>query len=339
MPYPPPENQALFDRWIEYLARNRNRAPATQRIYRLALRRLDECLEGAPVSGATAEDLLLFTGPWLHRKGVNAHSRRIYVTVMRGFFDWLHAQKMVAASPAAGLSFPEIGRRLPRVMSLENAEKLLWAPDFSTFAGLRDGCIIAILLGCGLRASGICALNQEDLVARDIAGKPRLALRVTEKGDRERLVPVPTDADLLLRIYLQHPDLAAIDRALPDGQRILFVRLARGSTPEHEFRGAERRMKRKAVLDLVQRHGKRAGIDLAQLHPHALRHLYGTELVEADVDTLTVQKLMGHADAKTTAIYVHLAAHKLTQASDKGSPLAKIKTPVSALLKRLGTRS
>lgn len=86
---------------------------------------------------------------------------------------------------------------------------------------------------------------------------------------------------------------------------------------------------------MVLRHGRRAGVPEDQLHPHAVRHLYGTELAEDDVDLLIRQQLLGHADPKSTEVYTHLAARKLTSSVDRANPLAKIKSPMSQLLQEL----
>ena len=89
---------------------------------------------------------------------------------------------------------------------------------------------------------------------------------------------------------------------------------------------------------MMRKHGEDAGIDTAQLHPHALRHLYGTELIESDVSQSITQDLLGHADPKSTKIYVHLATRKLFHEVDRANPLSKIKSPVSDLLGRLDKR-
>ena len=117
--------------------------------------------------------------------------------------------------------------------------------------------------------------------------------------------------------------------------QVLFVSVRNRTVPEHEYRGENRRLRRKAVLDMIKKHGKQQGINLEQLHPHALRHLYGTELREEEIDLITRQRLMGHADPKTTEIYDHLAMRKVTRDVDRGNPLAKIRTPATDLLRQL----
>jgi site-specific recombinase XerD len=103
----------------------------------------------------------------------------------------------------------------------------------------------------------------------------------------------------------------------------------------HEHIGEKRRLTTKAIRDVINRYGKRLGIPAAELHPHAMRHLFGTELQEEDTPTLSISELMGHADPKSTAIYAQLAMRKKMATMDRAAPLSKMKTPVSELLKRL----
>lgn len=327
-----------IDKFLAFYRDNRGRSGRTVEIYRLALLRLQDFLAESNLDWkqASHDDLLLFTGLWLHRKGLkDPISRRPHVAAVRVFYHWAASRGLVKNSPAESIPYPFIGRKLPRVLTLANAEKLMWAPDFSTFEGVRDGAMLGLLIGCGLRVSGIVALNQGAILQETLEGQPRLVLRVIEKGNKERRLPVPEQADLLLRLYLEHPDLKQIDRALPSGDQVLFVSTRNRLVPAHEYRGENRRLRRRAVLMMVKKYGDQQGIPEEQLHPHALRHLYGTELREDEVDLITRQRLMGHADPKTTAIYDHLAFRKVTRDVDRANPLAKIRTPASDLLQRL----
>lgn len=325
----------LIESFLSYKQHNDGRSVRTVKAYGDALARLVEFFGERDPLLATPGDLDLFAGIWLHKRGVEAISRRPYVSAVREFYKWLEAAGHAKSNTAAGLSYPKHGRKIPRVITLVNAERLMWAPDFSTFEGVRDGAMLAVLMGCGLRVMGLVTLNEGDLGRRELDGEVRLVLKAREKGDRERLVPVPREAELLLQLYLEHPDLKEIDRTLPNGDRVLFVSTMNRMCLPHEYIGERRRLSSWAVRDTIQRHGKRAGIDQEQLHPHALRHLYGTELAESDIDLLTRQDLLGHEDPKSTAIYTHLAMRKKMQVVDRANPLGKMKTPVSELLKRL----
>lgn len=331
----------LFEDFLLFKADNDGVADRTVRAYRDCLGRFEAWLGERDPLQVRGDDLIVFCGPYLH-KGLSLSpvSRTPYVAAVREFYRWASTVRgLMLANPADAVGYPRKGRKLPRVLSLDNAERLMWAPNFDSFDGVRDAAMLSLLIGCGLRVAGLVRLNEGHIVPQVVDGEPRLALRPTEKGAKERLVPVPREADLLLRVYLEHPALAEIVRDTDDGDRVLFVTVRNRRVPAHLYYGEARRFSTRGVLGMIQRHGKAAGIPADQLHPHALRHLFGTELAEEDVDLLERQKLMGHEDPKSTAIYTHLAMRKLTRSVDKGNPLGKVSTPVSALLEQLGSRA
>ncbi|WP_426056893.1 tyrosine-type recombinase/integrase [Janthinobacterium sp. PSPC2-1] len=325
----------LIVKFVEWKTHNAGRSKRTAEAYTAALTRFSGFLGGRDLLLATVDDTNLFGGLWLHKQGVNNVSRRPYIAAVREFYKWLRATKQIDSDPAAGLTYPQTGRKLPAMMTLTSAEAIMWAPDFSTFTGVRDSAILSLLLGCGLRRDGVAALNTSSLVQQDYKGDTRFTLHVIEKGNKERSMPVPREVDMVLRLYLEHEFLATVDRTLPDGDQVLFISTNNMMVPAHEYTGERRRLAPKAIWEIVRKHGKAAGIPAKQLHPHALRHLYGTELLESDVDLLVRQELMGHADPKSTAIYTHLAMRKKMAENDRSNPLAKIRTPVGDLISKL----
>jgi integrase/recombinase XerD len=325
----------LITKFIDWKRYNQGASVRTGEAYAAALARFELFLDGRDVLVATIDDVELFGGLWLHKQGVTAISRRPYIAAVREFYKWLLKASLVKTDPAAGLSYPKHGRTLPNMMTLASAEKLMWAPDFGTFLGVRDAAIISILLGCGLRREGVVMLNESSIMTTELKGDRRYMLKVTEKGDKERTVPVPREVDMVLRLYLEHEDMKSIDRTLADGDKVLFVSVKNMTVPAHEYIGERRRMAPKAVWEIIKKHGTAAGISSDQLHPHALRHLYGTELLESDVDLLIRQELMGHADPKSTGIYTHLATRKKMAEADRANPFAKIRTPVGDLISKL----
>jgi integrase/recombinase XerD len=332
-----PAVEAVIERYIVWQELNQGASVHTTRQYRGHVRRLARWCQanGFELLHVERDALQAFVGPWLHKAGLGPVSRQQVVSAVRGFYRWCVSARLIQDDPASTLERPRAGRRLPTVMTLAAAERLMWAPDLETFLGVRDAAILGVLLGCGLRVAGVCALNERNLIWAKERGRESLTLKVLEKGDRDRLVPVPDEARLLLHLYLGHPDLATINRALPDGDQVLFVSTKNGLVPEHAYHGEARRIGHLAVRRLLLKHGKAAGLPREILHPHAARHLYGTELAESDVHLLAQQKLMGHVDPKSTEIYTHLAQRKLREAVERGNPLSKISTPVSDLAKRL----
>lgn len=362
MPLPPenPDFLGALDAWLKWLQFNSGRSPATVTKYRSHLERFCRWYADPPADPKlapvgedplrpTLSDLELFSGLYAHAVlKLKPRARRPLVSALRGFYAWLGASGRAPGNAAAVLAQPKAGRRLPRAVSLADAERLLMAPDVSTLQGIRDASMLALLMGCGLRRSGLVGLNESSLKwYRDDNGSDRLVIRVLEKGDKERLVPVPNEASLLVRAYLGHGDLVDIDRTLPNGDSVLFVSLRNRLIPDCDYHGEARRLSPDGVFDAVKRAAEVAGVDPAIAHPHALRHLYGAELSEDDVPVLTMQALFGHADPKSTEIYTLIADRKLRKVVDKSSPLAKMRGPLLDSLRSLeratrhttGTRS
>lgn len=329
----------LIESFLEFKQHNAGRSERTVQVYRLALTRLLEFFGDRDPLLATHDDLVVFSGIWLHRRGLtDPVSRRPHVAAIREFYGWLLDNKYIRGNPAVGVPYPKSGRKIPRVMTMKSAEKLMWAPDFNTFEGVRDAAMLGLLVGCGLRASGLVSLNVSNVIEAELDGQVRLNLKVTEKGSKERMIPIPIQADMLLRIYMGHEELFGIDRTLANGDQVLFVTTMNRTCTIDEYRGERRRMNRRSVRDMIAKYGQREGISVDQLHPHAMRHLFGTELIEDDVNILNAQLLLGHADTKSTAIYNHTAMRKLTREMDRANPLSKMSTPVSDLLKQLGKK-
>jgi integrase/recombinase XerD len=338
-PRKPMNNVDLIRDFVTWKQRNQGRSERTAEMYGDTLLRLVRAMDERSLLELNAEDLVLFTGPLLHKQGVNALSRRPHIAAIRGFFKWAKRTGHVRADPAATIDYPKHGRKLPRLISLANAEKLMWSIDFSTFHGVRDSAMLGLLIGCGLRISGLLDLTREQIVSTTHEGKPRLCIRTMEKGERQRQIPVPEPAEVMLRVYLEHPALKSIDCLLADGSHLLFVSTKNSGCPEHEFHGARRRLSRKTVAHMIQRRGTKAGIPQDQLHAHAMRHLFGTELAESDIDILQRMDLMGHRNAKSTEIYEQVAMRKRFTIMDSAAPLAKMTTPVSEVLQRLQAAS
>ncbi len=325
----------LIERYATWKRYNDGAAPSTVAHYVAHVRRLAAHLS-KPLSRATPDELEAWSGPELHRQGLKPNGRRNAIAALRDFYAYLLRHGVVQTSPAAGLSYPKSGRSLPVAMPLQHAEALMWAPDLDTFKGVRDSAMLSVLLGCGLRVSGLVALDEQDLWFTEDKKGEHLILRIREKGDHERMVPAPSVTRLAVRAYLGHRELDTIDRRTPEGNKVLFVSLGNRMVPQHEYHGESRRLSVWAVQEMIRRYADQAKIPEQFAHPHALRHLFGQELAEADVDSIIRQKLLGHADPKSTEIYSHIAFRKLRRDLEKSSPFQRIKTPLSDLVEQLG---
>lgn len=340
-------NSAL-DTWCTWLEMNNGRATATVTKYRCYLERYATWVIDPPADPKLAPqdtvdplqpslaDLELFAGLYSHSMKLTPRARRPLVSSLRGFFEWLSSTGKAAGNPAASLVQPKAGRPLPKAMQLHHAEKLLMSPDITTWNGVRDSCILMLFMGCGLRLSGLRRLNESALVWHtDDHRREALAIRVVEKGERERLQPVPREAAMLLRAYLGHDETRAIPRTLPDGDRVLFVTQHNNTVSPADYYGEARRISATYIQQMVKERCEAVGVPTDVAHPHALRHLFGAELAEDDVSQVTHQTLMGHASADSTEIYSHIAARKLRREVERANPLAKMKGPLLDSLRTL----
>ncbi|MTD32447.1 tyrosine-type recombinase/integrase [Paludibacterium denitrificans] len=250
----------LFEEFLLFKAENDSSSDRTVKAYRDILVRFENWLVSGDPLKQTGDTLLAFTGPYLHKHLQLAPvSRTPYVACVREFYRWASAVRhLIGKDPAQAVPYPRRPGKLPRVLSLDNAERLMWAPDFGSFEGVRDAAMLSLLIGCGLRVGGLVSLNESHLTAQLVDNEPRMAIKPTEKGAKERLIPVPREAELLLRVYLEHPDLQTIERETANSDRVLFVTTRNRRCPPHEYYGEKRRFSPRGVLAMIQRHGKRA---------------------------------------------------------------------------------
>ncbi|MGQ5427132.1 site-specific tyrosine recombinase [Thermophilibacter sp. ZX-H3] len=205
------------------------------------------------------------------------------VSAIKGLHRFMVADELCSAFPTADLPLPAKPARLPDVISVEAAARLLDQPFPQTPSGLRDHAILEILYGCGLRASELCGLDLRSVVLDEAL------LRVHGKGEKERVVPVMGTAAAALSAYLERGRGGLVGRR---PTQAVFLNVRGG------------RLSRQSVHAIVERYGRVAGIE--GLHPHTLRHSYATHLLEGGADLRAVQELLGHANIATTQLYTHV---------------------------------
>lgn len=337
-----PDDDTLIDAFLSHKEISQGRSAGTVGKYRYRLSTLAVFLNarGKRLVSAEPDDLIEFAGLYLHQSGVAPRSRRPAIAAIRGFYRWLKQRRLIEEDPSTKVEYPKIGRKLPHVLPARYAERLFMQPDLGTLRGIRDAAIFGVLLGAGIRVSGLVALNQEDMVVdRDEEnGTDIVSIRVSEKGGHDRLVPLPVESYLMIRAYLGHQDLERIDRTLPDGKTVLFVSTQNRTVSPADYYGAARRLRTGSIRRMILRYGTRAKVPREYLHPHSFRHLFGTELAEAGIDVHLRQALMGHTSIESTLLYDKLSIRRLNAAVIKANPLVRIKTPVSGLVDELRKR-
>lgn len=231
--------------------------------------------------------------------GLSSRSAARLLSSLRGFFRYLAREEVLAADPTADLHSPSLWQTVPHVLSPDEVERLLAAPDTSKPLGLRDRAMLETLYATGLRVSELVGLE-----LAEVRLDPGF-VRVLGKGRKERLVPLGRSA------------IQWIGRYIEDGRS----RLDRHGRPELylNFRGG--RLTRQGFWKILRAHGLAAGIR-SQLSPHVVRHSFATHLLDHGADLRAVQMMLGHASLTTTEIYTHVARERLQRLYDAKHPRA-----------------
>ena len=221
--------------------------------------------------------------------GSTATSANRRLTVFRRFFRWTLRERMTTVDPTLRLDAARQPLRVPTSLSEAQVAALLEAPDANVPLGLRDRAMLELLYASGLRVSELVGLKTVNVSLVEVA------LRVTGKGSKERLVPFGEEA------------LAWLQRYLGEARALI---LAGRSSDALFVTGRGGAMTRQMFWKLVKSHAARAGVAVP-LSPHTLRHAFATHLLNHGADLRAVQMLLGHADISTTTIYTHVARERL----------------------------
>ena len=217
---------------------------------------------------------------------------------LRRFYGWLLRDNRIGEDPTALIEAPRLGRPLPRSLTEAEVEALLAAPDTGTVLGLRDRTMLEVLYASGLRVSELVNLAPSQVNLQ------QGVVRITGKGNKERLVPLGEEAVVWLERYLTEARPALVKGQPCDA---VFVTRRREA------------MTRQAFWYMIKRHARTAGID-KPLSPHTLRHAFATHLLNHGADLRVVQMLLGHSDLSTTQIYTHVARARLKQLHARHHP-------------------
>jgi len=287
-----PQSQSGIDSFIDALwledGLSKNTLAAYRRDLSLYAGWLGAKEQGGRALDQTAvEDIQLYFS--VRHASTKATSANRRLTVFKRYFHWALRERLIAADPTLKIQSTKPMPRNVKTLSEAQVESLLGAPSEDTALGLRDRAMLELLYASGLRVSELVGLKTFHLSLNDGV------VRVTGKGDKQRLVPFGQVARIWIERYLAQARLEILG-----GQQTedLFV-TARGSG-----------MSRVMFWMLVKKYAQRAGIT-SPLSPHTLRHAFATHLLNHGADLRAVQMLLGHADISTTTIYTHVARERL----------------------------
>jgi integrase/recombinase XerD len=222
---------------------------------------------------------------WINSFGISATSQARIISGIKAFFKYLVLEDVIKSSPAELMESPKIGRKLPDTLSTVEINTLISAIDLSNSNGHRNKAILETLYGCGLRVTELITLKISNLFFQDGF------IKITGKGNKERLVPIGNTAIKSINIYLENVrNQLTIEKNSSD---TLFIN-NRGSH-------LTRVMIFMIIKDLVKKIGLKKTIS-----PHTFRHSFATHLIEGGADLRAVQEMLGHESITTTEIYTHL---------------------------------
>jgi integrase/recombinase XerC len=295
-----------IDTFIDYMALERGASPHTCRAYRKDLELFAAFLreKGLPTDAATIDHLTirLYLGHLYQEKRIKRTSVVRKLATLRTFFRYLKREGIIEKNPAKMVATPKGGKYLPHALTVDEAFRLLDAPDAREPLGSRDRAIMELLYSSGLRVGELTSLNLDDL---DLGGG---MVRVMGKGGKERIVPIGSKAVEALRSYL-----ARRDELKQKGE----------STPPYLFlnrRGG--RLTPRSVARMITTYRLHGGI-AKEATPHTFRHSFATHLLDAGADLRGIQELLGHASLSTTQKYTHVSSAKLMEVYDRTHPRAR----------------
>ena len=222
---------------------------------------------------------------WVNELGMMATSQARIISGIRSFYKYCLMENIVTADPSALIEAPKTKRKLPDVLNLDEIERMLSKIDLSTPDGTRNKAILETMYSCGLRVSEVVNLRISSLYL-DVG-----FIKVVGKGDKERLVPIGSDATKFIKIY---KDTVRVHQDVQKGNDDILFLNNRG-----------RKLSRVMIFYIIKSLAGKAGIQKI-ISPHTFRHSFATHLIEGGADLRAVQEMLGHESITTTEIYTHL---------------------------------
>jgi len=291
----------IFD-FLNYLKHEKNVSPHTERSYLSDLEQFYDFLGERELAAADHQMLRQFIAHLL-KLGVGKASIARKLSALRAYYKYLNRQGIMETNPAKLVATPRREKRLPAVLTADDAQRLMEAPSAGDSGEgddlARDRAILETLYSTGIRVSELIGINRED-----IDNNERL-VRIRGKGRKERIVPIGRKA-------LEAIDAYAADRGT-------------GADPAAVFTGpGGKRLTARTVQRILAKYKKQLGLT-QKASPHTLRHSFATHMLESGADLRSIQELLGHASLSTTQRYTHVNLDSLMEVYDKAHPKARKK--------------
>ncbi len=222
---------------------------------------------------------------WVNHQGLAARSQARLISGLRAFYKFLLLENTISVDPTEQLDSPKLGRKLPDTLSVKDIDALIDAIDRSKDEGERNVAMMETLYSCGLRVSELVNIKISNI------NSEHGFVKVTGKGNKERLVPIGAKALKIIKNYIQHVRCK--------------IQPAKGFEDHVFLNKRGKALSRVMVFLIIKDLAEKAGIRKV-ISPHTLRHSFATHLVEGGADLRAVQEMLGHESITTTEIYTHL---------------------------------
>lgn len=232
----------------------------------------------------TANDLRDFL-VWVNELGMLPVTQTRILSALKSFFKYLILENLIDTDPAALIESPRLTRKLPDTLSLLEINQLIDALDLSKPEGMRNKAMLEVLYGCGLRVSELVNLRISNLYLSIEF------IKVLGKGNKERLIPIGSEAIKYLNIYLHE---VRVHLKINPGKEDLVFLNNRGDA-----------LTRVMVFLIIKKLAQKIGLT-KKISPHTFRHSFATHLIEGGADLRAIQEMLGHESITTTEIYTHL---------------------------------
>lgn len=292
----------LLQGFLVYLQVEKGYSPNTVASYKFDLRDFFTVLElqDSEDVGKVTRDKISSYLYQLRKKNCRPATLARRVASLKTFFRFLCLERILQKDPTETLETPKQAKKLPKVMSVEEVDRLLKEPQEATAAALRDKAMLELLYAAGMRVSELVGLDLANLDL-DIG-----FVRCIGKGSKERIIPLGSHAIHWMKAYLSR---ARAELCGARATNAVFLN-SRGN-----------RLTRQGFWKIIKKHAKLRGIN-KDITPHTLRHSFATHLLSNGADLRSVQELLGHADVATTQVYTHLTKSRLKEVYEQAHPRA-----------------
>jgi len=288
-----------LDLFLQYLTGQRRLALNTVKAYRADMESLFKGLPASVASPSQIKDSHLRSYlVRLHAQGVSNRSNARRLSAFRLYFKFLLSEKFLSFDPSFGIDLPKLSKKIPQGLGTLEVDQLLAPESVPSPLHLRNTAMLHLLYATGLRVSELV-----EIYAAAVNMSSGF-IRVTGKGDKERLIPFGGEAGEMIERYLR-------------GGRPLILKGRRSNFLFVTSRGSN--MSRLRFWQIIKELCRRRGIKV-RVSPHTLRHAFATHLVENGADLRSVQMMLGHADIATTQIYTHVDGRRLKSCHKKFHP-------------------